>query len=228
MKMPKIILPLAVAAFALYDQIQTLSKQNKTKVNQDQFNAIINQLQAENAKLQQNQAESDPATYSADKLQYSVEALFSGIADVYWGSAYYVTIKNPTKETIRLNGIRMTFAVNGQFSQWIPVLESAIIIPPNNPVRVRLSGTTAYKLWATKGERKSVRETLQSAGNRVEIKDVLRADITVAWNTGTGSEGDPITIENVPGTIMWTKGVSYADGKNGAKSTLFNGGVVND
>lgn len=228
MKMSKLILPLAVAAYALYDQIQTLNKQNKTKVNQDQFNAIINQLQAENAKLQQQAAESDPATYSADKLQYSVAALFSGIADVYWGSAYYVTIYNPTKETIRLNGIRMTFAVNGQFSQWIPVLESAIIIPSKTSVRVRLSGTCTTKLWATKGERKSVRETLQSAGNRVEIKDVLRADLTVLWNTGTGSEGDPITIDNVPGTIMWTKGVSYAEGKNGAKSTLFNGGSDNE
>lgn len=230
MKLRKLILPIAVGAYALYDKLMASKSSYKKELDETlkqiqlSYESQLNTLKSELTKLENEFSANSPQAYTANQLEYSTEVLYSGIDDVYWGSAYYVTIVNPLDRSIEIEGILMRVTVGGVLSDWFPYTTSSITLLPGQSIRKRLSGTTATRLFAEKGDRKTIRKLLKDSGKRVEIKNKVVCDLYIKWNTGQGTPKN-IWVEDVSGTLMWTPGVSYAKGKDGKSETSFFGGV---
>ena len=193
---------------------------------QNQFNRLQDSTQAQ-LDVQREQVEQaiNPSSAITRNLKITPKTYFRSIADQYWTSATWVTIKNDSQYVVQLRGIRLTMSLGGAICNFMPYYVGNYWIQPNQSVTIRLSGAYTKKMYEQKAERNNARKHLEQNPEGSVMKCTAEIVLTVQGTTNLFRD----VQENITGEAYLNQelpdGAKYRSGeKSGAGIEVFDGG----
>lgn len=211
------LIPAGLAVWKIYQQKDDIQQQlDKLK---DETNANLIAVRDEVDKVN-NRTQS-----IVDDLTIEPVGYFHSIVNMYWDTAFFVTIKNNSKYTCYIRGIRMSYSIGGNIADFYPYVVGKFTIQPNGSIRIRLGGTNNICVFLQKAIREEVRQQLKSAGTGNYTKMFCNVEVV------TGSEGfndtQKFVRKNVEGKAYYENSDwvgSYSNqGNRGMDVELFDG-----
>ena len=148
------LIPIAAALYYIYSSQSEVQEQL-----QKQIDKLEDKTTSDYLSLQDDINRAANVTNSvADDFSISPVGYFHSMVNMYWDSAYFVTIKNNSNYVCYLRGVRMTYNIEGNVADFKPYFIGNKIIQPGGQIEVRLGGTNNKCLFLQKAVREQVRQ----------------------------------------------------------------------